>query len=250
MTATASPPITPGQFLWMPETEGLELVGGTVVEVPGGSMASYIAGALFFPVSALTLAGRRGWAFPPGTGVAIWPGRNRVRKPDLTYLRRGRLPGDRPLEGWLTVAPDLVAEVVSPNDLAEDLERKLAEYREAGIPLIWVIYPATRTAHILGANRQRSELDPGGVLDGKDIPPASASPSQTSSPPRQGAGVAETLPDHRNSILGEPSIAAYNRDALHQRLGNEHAVERVAVDQRQFRAPERVHDRHREFRYL
>lgn len=172
MTATASSSITADDFLLMPENEGAELVDGEIVEVPMGSLSSWIGGRLHTFVDMFLLTHNLGWAFPQETGIAIWPAEpRRVRKPDLTYLRRDRLPGDRPPDGWLTVAPDLVAEVVSPNDLAEDLERKLAEYRGAGIPLIWVIYPATRTAHILGASRQRIELGPAGVLDGEDILP-------------------------------------------------------------------------------
>ena len=56
------------------------------------------------------------------------------------------------------------------------IEQKLAEYREAGIPLIWVVYPATRTAHVLGANRQRRELGQDGVLDGEGILPGLSIP--------------------------------------------------------------------------
>ena len=172
MTATASSSITADDFLVMPENEGAELVDGEIVEVPMGSISSWIGGRLHTFVDMFLLSNNLGWAFPQETGIAIWPGESRrVRKPDLTYLRHGRLPGNRLQEGWLTVVPDLVAEVVSPRDLAEDLEQKLAEYREAGIPLIWVIYPSTRSAHILGAGRQRSELGSAGVLDGEDILP-------------------------------------------------------------------------------
>ena len=186
MTATASSAVTPEQFLGMSETEGFELDNGVVVEVPGGAKASHIAGTLFTRVARRFLVDERGWAFPPGTGLAIWAGRNRVRKPDVTFVRNGRLPGNRLQEGWLTVVPDLVAEVVSPNDLVEDLERKLFEYREAGIPLIWVIYPSTRTAQILGTGRQRSELGPAGVLDGEDILPGFSLPLADLFPPAAG----------------------------------------------------------------
>jgi Uma2 family endonuclease len=85
-------------------------------------------------------------------------------------VRRGKLPEGKPQEGWLTVVPDLVAEVVSPGDEAEDLEQKLLDYREAGIPLIWVIYPKTRSAQVLTPDA-RLDVDPDGVLDGRDILP-------------------------------------------------------------------------------
>lgn len=73
--------------------------------------------------------------------------------------------------GYFPVTPDLLYEVVAPGDEAEDLEQKLDEYREAGIPLIWVIYPGTRRVQVLGANRPRVELEPTGVLDGADVLP-------------------------------------------------------------------------------
>ena len=103
--------------------------------------------------------------------MSIWPGRPRhVRKPDLVFVRRGKLPRGKPQEGWLTVVPDLVAEVVSPGDEAEDLEQKLLEYREAGIPLIWVIFPNTKTAQVLTLD-SRTDVGPGGVLEGRDVLP-------------------------------------------------------------------------------
>lgn len=172
MTTTPSAePISAEQFLHMPENEAAELVDGHVVEVPMGSMSSWLGGELLFLVRAFLATNRLGWVFPQESGMAIWPARSRhVRKPDLIFVRRGKLPGGKPQEGWLTVVPDLVAEVVSPGDEAEDLEQKLLEYREAGIPLIWVIYPNTRTAQVLTLDG-RFDLGRDGVLDGRDILP-------------------------------------------------------------------------------
>jgi Uma2 family endonuclease len=39
-----------------------------------------------------------------------------VRGPDLSFWTRGRLP-ELPKEGYVSIAPDLVVEVVSPNDV-------------------------------------------------------------------------------------------------------------------------------------
>ncbi len=156
----------------MPESEGAELVDGRIVEVPMGSMSSWLGGLLFARVFEFAMANRLGWVFPQETGIAIWAERrSRVRKPDLTFVRAGRIPGGRPPEGWLTVVPDLVVEIVSPKDRVEDLDAKLAEYREAGVPLIWVIHPGTQTAHVLGANLPLREVDPDGSLDGGDVLP-------------------------------------------------------------------------------
>lgn len=169
--APTSDLITPDTFLTMRKQEGAELVDGRIVEVPMGSMSSWLGGELLFLIKLFLRSHDLGWAFPQETGLAIWPNRNRVRKPDLTFVRHGRLKDGKPDEGWLTTVPDLVVEVVSPKDRASDLELKLDEYREAGIALIWVIYPTTRRAQVLGANRPRTEIGPDGVLDGEDVLP-------------------------------------------------------------------------------
>jgi len=171
-TRAPARPITAEDFLHMPESEGAELVDGRIVGVPMGSISSWIGGELLFLIRAFMAGQNIGWVFPQETGLAIWPEhRNRVRKPDLTFIRAGRLPGGRLPQGWLTVVPDLVVEIVSPKDRVEDLDVKLSEYREAGIPLIWVIFPGTRSAHVLGANLPLREVNPDGSLDGGDTLP-------------------------------------------------------------------------------
>ena len=39
------------------------------------------------------------------------------------------------------IPPDLIVEVISPRENAEGLARKLNDYRDAGVPIVWVIYP-------------------------------------------------------------------------------------------------------------
>ncbi|MGL6097949.1 MAG: Uma2 family endonuclease, partial [Fimbriiglobus sp.] len=71
------------------------------------------------------------------------------------------------------VVPDIVAEVVSPNDLADELIAKVREYLRGGVRLVWVVYPLAREAHAYwpGANTVRAyladdDLDAGDVLPG------------------------------------------------------------------------------------
>jgi Uma2 family endonuclease len=113
-----------------------------------------------------------GWAFGENGGYTIWPGRpGHVRKPDVSFVRKAKLPAGIPVEGWLSVPPDLAVEVVSPGDDAEGLEEKLIEYREAGVPLIWLIFPRTQTALIIRVDHVRRELSADDTLDGEDILP-------------------------------------------------------------------------------
>jgi Uma2 family endonuclease len=96
---------------------------------------------------------------------------NLVRKPDVSFVRRDRLAPEQLTEGFVTVAPDLAVEVISPNDLASELERKLREYRRAGVRMIWVIDPENRSARIHRADSSARDLLEDGELDGEDVLP-------------------------------------------------------------------------------
>jgi Uma2 family endonuclease len=50
-------------------------------------------------------------------------------------------PSEQLPEGHTRIAPDLAAEVMSPNDLAYEVDRKVKEYLAAGVRLVWVINP-------------------------------------------------------------------------------------------------------------
>ena len=79
----------------------------------------------------------------------------RVRKPDGSFVARGKLPGEKPFRGHSKVAPDLAFEVVSPNDFAEEINEKVVEFLGAGVRLMWVVYPATRTDSGVPSRRRR-----------------------------------------------------------------------------------------------
>ncbi|MGH9377093.1 MAG: Uma2 family endonuclease, partial [Terriglobia bacterium] len=70
-----------------------------------------------------------------------------VRRPDLAFIRAGRLEGIDLDQVPLSVAPDLVIEIVSKNDRADDLLLKVSQYLEAGAQAVWLMYPNTRLAY-------------------------------------------------------------------------------------------------------
>ena len=91
----------------------------------------------------------------------------------------GRLTGDRAPDGHCRIAPDLAVEVVSPNDLAYQ-DEKVAEYLGAGVPIVWVVNPNTRSVRI---HRPRSSprglvsgLTSEDVIDAEDVLPGFSCP--------------------------------------------------------------------------
>ena len=105
-------------------------------------------------------------------GMAMWPATPRkLRRPDVAVVRRERLEGGRSPEGHLTVAPDLIVKVISPRDNAENLAKKLSDYREAGVPLVWVIYPLARRAQVVHREGPTTEVGEDDFLSGEDTFP-------------------------------------------------------------------------------
>jgi Uma2 family endonuclease len=70
-----------------------------------------------------------------------------VRRPDVAFIRAGRLRGIDLDQVPLPVVPDLVFEVVSKNDRAKDLLLKVSQYLAAGAKAVWLLYPNTRLAY-------------------------------------------------------------------------------------------------------
>jgi Uma2 family endonuclease len=70
-----------------------------------------------------------------------------VRRPDLAFIRAGRLRGIDLDQVPLPVVPDLVIEIVSKNDRADDLLLKVSQFLAAGAKAVWLLYPNTGLAY-------------------------------------------------------------------------------------------------------
>lgn len=106
------------------------------------------------------------------TGYILSRNPDCVRAPDVSVVLGCRLKDNpRPKRGFWEIVPDVVLEVISPNDRAADLNEKLADYRKAGVPLIWILYPTKREIHVYRANGTVEILDELATLDGGDVLP-------------------------------------------------------------------------------
>ena len=71
-----------------------------------------------------------------------------VLGPDVAYYSYQRLPKDRVPEVMADVPPELVVEVRSPSDLWTELFSKVGQYLNAGISVVVVIDPGSRTGSV------------------------------------------------------------------------------------------------------
>jgi len=149
----------------------VELVKGHLIvrEPPGGrhgGVLTNLAARLWNHVE-LTGAGQ---VFSGDTGFALAKSPDTVRGPDIAFVRRERLPQPVPT-GYLTTAPDLVVEILSPTDRPGEILAKVGDWLEAGARLVWVIDPERRLARIYrhdGTETTQAEAE---QLSGEDILP-------------------------------------------------------------------------------
>ncbi len=95
----------------------------------------------------------------------------RKRQPAVSFINSEKLPVL--LDQELTVAPDLVVEVVSKNDSVYEVAQKVDQYQKAGVRLIWIVNPAAQTAEVyrLATGLKVQGLIGEDELDGEDVLP-------------------------------------------------------------------------------
>jgi Uma2 family endonuclease len=185
------PTYTADDLLRMPDGDRFELVDGKLVETHRGAESSYVGGELHYHLRAFCRTAPLGWALPADTSYQFIPGRpNLVRRPDVSFIRLGRLPNETLPAGHIRIAPDLAVEVVSPNDLYYEVEQKVAEHRAAGVRLIWVVVPPTRTVLVRRLDGSIAEVGEAGELDGEDVVPGFRCPVRDLFLPPTGAAPA------------------------------------------------------------
>lgn len=93
-----------------------------------------------------------------------------VRAPDISFLSAERIPPGG-LRSYVTGAPDLAIEVVSPDDTAAEIEAKVQEYLAYGTRLVLVVHPQTRTITAYRPDGSARVVRSGDVIDGEEVVP-------------------------------------------------------------------------------
>jgi Uma2 family endonuclease len=96
----------------------------------------------------------------------------RQRLPDISFVSAARIPPEGDPVGIWTIAPDLAIEIISPNDLIEEVEAKIHAYFAAEVRQVWLVSPQFKTVTIYDSPTQTTilteaeELTSEGLLPG------------------------------------------------------------------------------------
>ncbi|MDZ8186196.1 MAG: Uma2 family endonuclease [Nostoc sp. ChiSLP02] len=94
------------------------------------------------------------WCKGKGRVCAEWAillklqGKDWAPLPDLTYISYERLPKSWKLNEACPAIPELVIEIISPDQTITEFEEKAKDYLTAGVPRVWVIDPEVMSIRV------------------------------------------------------------------------------------------------------
>ena len=149
-----------------------ELIRGVLHEtVAAGVEHGKIVVNLSILIGSFVKPARLGWIIASDAGIRLERNPDTVREPDLAYISAEKLPLDKPVPGYSEVVPDLVVEIISPNDRPVAVYDKAQMWLRYGARLVLIIDPDARTVTVLLQDGPAQMLTDADALDGGDVLP-------------------------------------------------------------------------------
>lgn len=172
MSVNIQPMTAEDLFMMRDDGYRYELVKGELKKMtPAGSKHGNITIKLGAALAHYVEANDLGEVFGPDTGFKLAEAPDTVRAPDVTFVRKERIPAGELTEKFWPGAPDLAVEVISPSDTLYELDQKIEDYLAAGVKAVWIVNPRKRTVTVYRPKAAPQTLTEKEVLDGQDIVP-------------------------------------------------------------------------------
>lgn len=164
--------ITGEEFARMSELGRAELIEGKVIQMPPPKGKHGLCeGHFYFNINKVVQKNKSGKVFVGETGVYIRRNPDTVRGMDVAYMSNERWAQQPDPEGYLEAAPDLVVEILSPDDRWTAVTTKLKEYFSIGVRLVWGADPETKTVYAYRSVTDVREFSENDTLPGDDVLP-------------------------------------------------------------------------------
>lgn len=147
MSNTTGHVTTAEQLAAMPDDgKRYELVEGVLQMMsPAGGHHGGVAARLLVRITNHVEQKRLGRTFAAETGFLLQKDPDTVLAPDVAFVSFDRLGSFAKHPSYIPLAPDLVAEVVSPHDRSSQIETKFHAWLAAGVRVVLVVDPQTST---------------------------------------------------------------------------------------------------------
>src|SRR6202035_662933 len=168
--------MTGEEILGRPDLGPCELIDGRVVPL---GPTSFDHGRIELRLGAALLAyaesSGRGEAGGGEVGIYLRRGPDTVPAADALIISAERSARRGP-SGYLDVAPELVAEILSPADRWSDVTAKIEEYLAAGVVVVWVVDPALRKVLAYRSLTDVRQFSLGDALEDTEVLPGFSLP--------------------------------------------------------------------------
>jgi Uma2 family endonuclease len=143
-----------------------ELVRGELRKMsPSGARHGRVAAEIVGSLVAHMKRSRPGAVYSSGTGFRISREPDTVRGPDAAFVRSERVTETA---GFFEGPPDAAFEVTSPGDTYSEIEEKTLDWLHAGVKVVVIVDPRTKTTRVHRAGDATSVDD---VIEIDDVIP-------------------------------------------------------------------------------
>jgi Uma2 family endonuclease len=157
-------PITANQLLKMGDIGSCELIYGELVMTsPAGLEHGAVTSCIGQLINEFVHAHDLGIVLAAETGFKVASKPDLVRAPDVSFIRKQRLPAKLP-KGFFSGAPDLAVEVVSPGESRRQIAEKVNMWLAHGSLSVWVADPTPMTITVYRAGQKPMRLAVGDRL--------------------------------------------------------------------------------------
>jgi Uma2 family endonuclease len=164
--------ITADEFAEMAELGRAELVEGRIIETPPPKdRHGAVENNFSFFITMFVRQHKLGSVRVGESGVLIRRGPDTVRGMDVAFISTERLAKRKTVEGYLEIAPDLIVEILSPSDSWNAVMKKLREYFEIGVLLVWIADTDANMIYVYRSPTNVREFKEGDELPGDDVLP-------------------------------------------------------------------------------
>ena len=175
---TAKKLLTTDDLLAMPDDgKRYELIRGELIEMPPASHEhGRVAERFGRRIGNFAEEHDLGHGIAAETGVHIERSPDTVRAPDYGFISYERKAEPPPRHGYAEVIPDLVLEVVSPDDRQTEIDAKTQMWLAAGVRLALVAYPESQEVYAHHDDGTVQRYGVGDTVAGDPVLPGFACP--------------------------------------------------------------------------
>jgi len=163
--------ITGEELAAMGDIGPCELIEGRIVPMtPTGDEHGSYEGNFYTALRAFVQSHKLGKVRVGEVGIYIRRNPDTVRAADVLFISNERY-ARKTSSGYLDVAPDLVVEILSPNDSWTEVMQKLRDYFAIGVRLVWIADPQSCSVYAYRSLTDVREFTEDNDLPGDDVLP-------------------------------------------------------------------------------